>query len=151
MTTHARRSLRATAAVAGITAVGVGLAGPAFAAPAASERPSTDDVAPAAPDAGSTPNVVDDHRPAPRADDLPPAFTIEDGGVYAADHEVPTRPAADKLPSTDDAVDVDDNKRDTNVEFQTSAPQERDSALQQLDGASMSKLLHATEGNDVRA
>jgi hypothetical protein len=160
MSSLARRSLRATAAVAGIAAAGVGLAGPALAAPTAPERSSTDGVAPAAPDAGTGPNVVDALPPAPKEAELPPLFTIERPGVHTSDHTAdhtadharPTPPAADQLPSADDAVNVDN--RNTDAEFRST--QEQDSALQQLDAASMFRdvsdpALRGAESNDARA
>jgi hypothetical protein len=163
MSSLARRSLRATAAVAGIAAAGVGLAGPAFAAPAAPERPSSDDAAPA-PDTRSTPNVVGGGPKTSELPDLPQLFTIQGTGVYAADHGLPQLPAADRLPthqlpSTGDAVNLGETQqtRDTDVKFRTAEPQEQSSAMQQLDAGSMfgglpstGKVLGATEGNDVR-
>jgi hypothetical protein len=161
MSSLARRSFRATAAVAGIAAVGVGLAGPAFAAPAAPERPSTDEAAPA-PDTGSTPNVAGGLPKTSELPDLPQLFTIQGTGVYTADRGLPQLPAADRLPtgalpSTDDAVNLGETQQpgDTDVKFRSAAPQQQDSAMQQLDAASMfgalpGQVLGATEGNDVR-
>jgi hypothetical protein len=162
MSSLARRSLRATAAVAGIAAAGVGFTAPAFAAPAAPERPSTDDAAPA-PDAGSTPNVVGDLPKTSELPDLPQLFTIQGTGVYTADQGLPALPMADqlptdRLPSPDEAVNLGETQqtRDTDVKFRTSEPQEQDSAMQQLDAASMfgnlpGQVLGATENNDVRS
>ncbi len=161
MSSLARRSLRATVAVAGITAAGIGLAGPVLAAPAAPERPSTDDAVPA-PDAGSTPNVLGGLRPgapkAPQVTELPQLFTIQDTGVNTSNRSLPELPT-DQLPDPGDAISFGDSEqtRATDVEFQASGPQERDSAMQELDAASMfgdlptTQLLGATEGNDVRA
>jgi hypothetical protein len=143
MSRLARRTLRATAAVAGIAAAGVGLAGPAFAAPAAPERPSTDDAAPA-PDARSTPNVLGNAPKTSELPDLPQLFTIQGTGVYTADRGLPQLPTARQLPtqalpSTDEAVNFDRNQeaRSTDLNFRTAAPQPQDSAMQQLDAASM--------------
>jgi hypothetical protein len=161
MSSLARRSFRATAAVAGIAAVDIELAGPAFAAPAAPERPSTDEAAPA-PDAGSTPNVAGGLPKTSELPDLPQLFTIQGTGVYTADRGLPQLPAGDRLPtgalqSTDDAVNLGETQRpgDTDVQFRSAAPQQ-DSAMQQLDAASMfdalpGQVLGATEGNDVRS
>ena len=156
MSSLARRSLRATAAVAGIAAAGVGLAGPAFAAPAAPERPSTDEAAPA-PEASSAPNVAGGLPKTSELPDLPQLFTIQGTGVYTADHGLPQLPT-DRLPSTDEAVNLgnDDETRATDVNFRTAAPQQRDSAMQELDAASMfgslpGQVLGATANNDVRS
>jgi hypothetical protein len=158
MSSLARRSLRATAAVAGIAAAGVGLAGPAFAAP---ERPSTDEAAPA-PDTGSTPNVAGGLPKTSELPDLPQLFTIQGTGVYTADRGLPQLPAADRLPtdalpSTDDVVNLGETQQpgDTDVKFRSAAPRQQDSAMQQLDAASMfgalpGQVLGATEGNDAR-
>ena len=160
MSRLARRTLRATAAVAGIAAAGVGLAGPAFAAPAAPERPSTDDAAPA-PDTRSTPNVLGSAPKTSELPDLPQLFTIQGTGVYTADRGLPQLPTAghlptQALPSTDEAVNFDRNQeeRSTDLNFRTAAPQERDSAMQQLDAASMfdavpGEVLGSTANNDV--
>lgn len=162
MSSLAWRSLRATAAVAGIAAAGVGLAGPAFAAPAAPERPSTDEAAPA-PDTRATPNVVGSVPKTSELPDLPQLFTIQGTGVYTADQGLPQLPAARKLPThalpnTDDTVNLGstDQTRDTDVNFRTAAPQQRDGAMQQLDAASMfdaipGQVLGATANNDVRS
>lgn len=163
MSSFARRSMRATAAVAGITAVGVGLAGPAFAAPEVSDRPGTDGTAPAAPDAGSTPNILGDLPSAPGPADLPQLFTVEDTSVYTADGSLPELPTpdqlpADQLPDAGDVVNIEgaDQVAGSDIEYQAAAPQERGSAMQELDAASMfgdltGQVLGATEGNDVRA
>jgi hypothetical protein len=162
MSSLARRSFRATVAVAGIAAAGVGLAGPAFAAPAAPERPSADEAAPA-PDARSTPNVAGGLPKTSELPDLPQLFTVQGTGVYTADHGFPQLPTADRLPtdalpSTDDAVNLGETQqtRDTDVKFRSSKPQARDSAMQELDAASMfgaipGQVLGATENNDVRS
>jgi hypothetical protein len=153
MSSIVRRSLGATAAVAGITAAGVGLPGPALAAPP--DRPGA---AAPAPDAGSTPNIVGDlGRPAPNAADLPQLFTVENTGVHTAERAHPSLPTPDQPPSASDAVDVDTQQvRNTDVDFRAAAPKERDSAMQELDAASMfgdlpGQLLGATESNDLRA
>jgi hypothetical protein len=160
MSSLARRTLRATAAVAGIAAAGVGLAGPAFAAPAAPERPSTDEAAPA-PDTRSTPNVAGDLPKTSDLPDLPQLFTIQGTGVYTADHGVPQLPTARHLPAhalpdPGEAVNLgrDHQTRSTDVNFRTAAPQ-RDSAMQELDTASMfdtlpGQVLGSTANNDVR-
>jgi hypothetical protein len=49
----------------------------------------------------------------------------------------------------------DDQTRNTDVNFRTAAPQQRDSAMQELDAASMfgdlpDQVLGATANNDVR-
>jgi hypothetical protein len=162
MRSLARRSLRATAAVAGIAAAGVGLAGPAFAAPAAPERPSTDEAAPA-PDTRSTPNVVGNAPKTSDLPDLPQLFTIQGTGVYTADRGLPQLPAAHQLPtralpSTGDTVNVGNTQptRSTDVEFRSAAPQQQDSAMQRLDAGSMfdtipGQVLGATANNDVRS
>jgi hypothetical protein len=160
MRSLARHTLRATAAVAGIAA-GVGLAGPAFAAPAAPERPATDEAAPA-PDTRSAPNAAGGLPKTSELPDLPQLFTIQGTGVYTADRGLPQLPTAQPLPgpalpNTDEAVNLgrDDQTRSTDVNFRTAAPQDRDSAMQQLDAASMfesvpDKVLGATANNDVR-
>jgi hypothetical protein len=160
MRSLARHTLRATAAVAGIAA-GVGLAGPAFAAPAAPERPSTDEAAPA-PDTRPAPNAGGGLPKTSELPDLPQLFTIQGTGVYTADHGLPQLPTAQHvpapaLPNTDEAVNLgrDDQTRNTDVNFRTAAPQDRDSAMQQLDAASMfeavpDQVLGATANNDVR-
>ncbi|TWF77477.1 hypothetical protein FHX44_113387 [Pseudonocardia hierapolitana] len=160
MRSLARRTLRATAAVAGIAA-GVGLAGPAFAAPAAPERPSTDEAAPA-PDAQPAPNVGGGLPKTSSLPDLPQLFTIQGTGVYTADHGLPQPPTAQHLPgpalpNPDEAINLgrDDQTRSTDVNFRTAAPQDRDSAMQELDAASMfdavpGQVLGATANNDVR-
>jgi hypothetical protein len=153
MSSLARRSLRATAAIAGITVAGVGLVGPALAAPAAPERPNADGVAPA-PDAGSAPNILGEPRqPTPETADLPQLFTVEDTGVHTSDHALP----AEQPPSADDVVDIEDTRqlRNTDVEFRTAA-QDRGSAMQELDAASMfgdlpDRVLEATEGNEIHS
>jgi hypothetical protein len=157
MSSLARRTLRATAAIAGITVAGVGLVGPALAAPAAPERPNADGVAPA-PDAGSTPNLLGEPRqPTPETADLPQLFTVEDTGVHTSDHALPApeQLPAEQPPRADDVVDIEDTRqlRNTDVEFRTAA-QDRGSAMQELDAASMfgdvpDRLLGATEGNDI--
>jgi hypothetical protein len=157
MSSLARRTLRATAALAGITVAGVGLAGPGLAAPAAPERPNADGVAPA-PDAGSAPNILGDmHQPTPETADLPQLFTVEDTGVHTSDHALPApdQLPAEQPPSTDDVVDLEDTQqlRNTDVEFRTAA-QDRGSAMQELDAASTSddlpdRLLGATEANEI--
>ncbi|WP_345606380.1 hypothetical protein [Pseudonocardia adelaidensis] len=160
MSSLARRSLRATAAVAGIAAAGVGLAGPAFAAPADPERPSTDEAAPA-PDTRSTPNLAGDLPKTTELSDLPQLFTIQGTGVYTADHGLPELPTAgsfptEALPSPNDALNFDRGQetRSTDVNFRTAAPEARDGAMQQLDAASVfgalpAQVLGATEGNDI--
>ena len=161
MSSLARRTLRTTAAVAGIAAAGVGLAGPAFAAPVAPERPSTDEAAPA-PDARSTPNLAGEAPKTSDLPDLPQLFTVRDTGVYTADHGLPQLPTARHLPTPApaDAGETvnfgrDNQTRSTDVNFRTAAPQERDSAMQELDTASMfdavpGQVLGATANNDVR-
>jgi hypothetical protein len=162
MSSLARRSLRATAAVAGIAAAGVGLAGPAFAAPADPEQPSSTDEAAPAPEAGSTPKLVGDMPKTSELPDLPQLFTIQGTGVYTADRGLPELPTArhlptQALPSPDEAVNFDREQetRGTDVNFRTAAPESRDGAMQQLDAASVfgelpGQVLGATEGNDVR-
>lgn len=159
MRSLARRSLRATAAVAGIAAAGVGLAGPAVAAP---ERPSTDEAAPA-PDTRSTPNALGNAPKTSDLPDLPQLFTIQGTGVYTADRGLPQLPAASQLPthalpSTGDTVNVGNTQptRSTDVEFRSAAPQQQDSAMQRLDTGSMfdtipGQVLGATANNDVRS
>jgi hypothetical protein len=159
MSSLARRSLRATAAAAGIAAAGVGLAGPAFAAPAAPERPSTDD---AAPSTGSTPNVLGSAPKTSQVPDLPQLFTIQGTSVHTADRGLSQLPTARHLPTqalprTDDAINMGETQRTrgTDVEFRTAAPQQRDSAMQQLDAASMfdavpGEVLGSTANNDVQ-
>jgi hypothetical protein len=158
MSSLARRTLRATAAVAGIAAAGVGIAAPAFAAPAAPERPSTDEAVPA-PDTRSTPNVLGSAPKTTEVPDLPQLFTVQNTGVYTADRGLPQLPTTRHLPAPDlhDAVNMDDTQqtRGTDVQFRTAAPQQRDSAMQQLDAGSMfdavpGHVLGATENNDVR-
>jgi hypothetical protein len=158
MSSLARRTLRATAAVAGIAAAGVGIAAPAFAAPAAPERPSTDEAVPA-PDTRSTPNVLGSAPKTTEVPDLPQLFTVQNTGVYTADRGLPKLPTTRHLPAPDlqDAVDMDETQqtRGTDVQFRTAAPQQRDSAMQQLDAGSMfdavpGHVLGATENNDVR-
>jgi hypothetical protein len=117
MTSFARRSIRTTAAAAGIAALGVGFAGHAFAAPALPELPLPDGLdapsLPVAPDTSALPNVLGE-LPNPSSDlpagdlaDLPPVFTFEGPTVYTASDmaELPTDslpgvPALSDLPGT---------------------------------------------------
>jgi len=159
MSSFAGRGLRATAAVAGIAAAGVGLAAPAFAAPTTHERPAKDDTAPAP--TRTTPNVLGELPKTTDAPDLPQLFTIQGTGVYTADHGLPELPTSrhlpvEALPKTNDAVNFDrkQESRHTQVNFRSSAPQERGSAMQQLDAASMfgrlpGQVLGSTQNNDV--
>jgi hypothetical protein len=82
MSNLARRSLRTSAAAAGITALGVGFAGHAFAAPEAPAQPdstSGGSTAPAQPAAGGVGNLLGDRSalPTPDMSELPPLFTFE--------------------------------------------------------------------------
>jgi hypothetical protein len=164
MSSLARRTLRATAAVAGIAAAGVGIAAPAFAAPAAPERPSTDEAAPA-PDTRATPNLIGGAPKAPdQLSDLPQLFTIQGTTVHTADRGLPQLPAGGDLPTQalpqpqpDDAVNTGDAQptRGTDINFRTAAPQQ-DSAMQRLDAASMfgalpGQVLGSTANNDIRS
>lgn len=159
MSSLARRTLRATAAVAGIAVAGVGVAGPAVAGPELPNLPNTGGAtpaAPAAPNAGSSPDIGGDLR-APEVDELPQLFTIGGTSVYTADGPLPELPTVEQMPSASDVVNVDEHEHveDPDVEFRTAAaPQDPGSALQQLDTASMfggltDTALGATEGNDV--
>jgi hypothetical protein len=162
MSSLARRTLRTTAAVAGIAAAGVGVAAPAFAAP---DQPGTDGAAapaaPAAPEAGASPNVVGD-LPAPDMANLPQLFTVEDTSVYTAGESQPQPqvPAGEELPlpRAADIMDVEgvgsDQVDSSDVEIQTAAPQDRDGAMQELDAASMfgglaETALGSTQGNTI--
>jgi hypothetical protein len=164
MSRLARRTLRATAAVAGIAAAGVGIAAPAFAAPAAPERPSTDEAAPApAPDTRATPNLIGSAPKAPdQLSDLPQLFTIQGTTVHTADRGLPQLPVGGDLPTQalpqpDDTVNTGDTQptRGTDINFRTAAPQQ-DSAMQRLDAASMfgalpGQVLGSTANNDIRS
>jgi hypothetical protein len=157
MSSLARRSLRTTAAVAGIAAASVGLAGPATAAPAEPERPGTDGAAPAPADSGS-PNLAGDLPPAPEAAELPMLFTFEGPSVYTADQGLAELPTADQLPTVGDAVSTDDAGQvvDSDVTYQASAPRDQDGAMSGLDTASTfgdltGPVLGATADNDVQA
>jgi hypothetical protein len=157
MSSLARRTLRTTAAVAGIAAAGIGVAAPAFAAP---EQPGTDGAAvPAAPEAGASPNVVGD-LPAPDMANLPQLFTVEGTSVYTAGESQPQLPAGEELPlpKAADIMDVEgagaDQVDSSDVEIQTAAPQDRDGAMQELDAASMfgglaETALGSTQGNTI--
>lgn len=100
MSSHARRSLRTTAAAAGIAAIGVGIAAPALAAPettTADDAVSTEAPAPAGPAAGllgklpTIPNNISD---------LPMLFKFQGPTFNTAG---PTLPIADPA-ATDDAA-----------------------------------------------
>ena len=158
MSSLARRTLRATAAVAGIAAAGVGVAAPAFAAPEP-DRPGTEGAAPAAPEAGIPPNVVGD-LPAPEMTQLPQLFTVEGTSVYTAGEPQPQLPAGEELPlpSAADIADLgglgSEQVEGSDVEIQTAAPQDRDGAMQDLDTTSMfggltETALGSTQGNSV--
>lgn len=89
MSTLARRSVRTTAAAAGIAALGIGFAGPALAAPSASslpELPALDTMSAPAVDS-AVPGMDDFARAADTAHtslpDLPGAFTFESPTVDA--------------------------------------------------------------------
>jgi hypothetical protein len=159
MSSLARRTLRTTAAVAGIAAVGVGVAAPAFAAPSRPGTDGTDSNAPAAPEAGTSPNVVGD-LPAPGRTKLPQLFTVEDTSVYTAGESQSQLPAGEELPlpSAADIVDVEgvgsQQADNSDVEIQSSAPQDQDGAMQGLDTASMfgdltGTALGSTQGNTI--
>ncbi|OZM82396.1 hypothetical protein [Pseudonocardia sp. MH-G8] len=158
MSSLARRSLRATAAVAGIAAAGFGVAAPAVAAPAPQDGPSTDDTAPPAPEAGSSPNVLGE-LPSRDVSQLPKLASIEAPKVYTAggsdglptDEDMP-------LPTATDLVNLgaQEQLEGANVEYQAAAPQDGEDAAGDLGADAMvadlaSRALNSTEGNDVRA
>jgi hypothetical protein len=162
MDSLARRTLRTAAAVAGIAAVGVGVAVPAFAAPS---RPGTDSTegtdgaAPAAPEAGTSPNVVGD-LPAPDMANLPQLFTVEGTSVYTAGESQPQLPAGEELPlpTAADIAEIEgvgsEPVDSSDVEIQTAAPQDQDGAMQGLDATSMfgdltGTALGSTQGNTI--
>mgnify|MGYP001110228669 CR=1 FL=1 len=123
MSSFARRSIRVTAAAAGIAALGVGFAGQALAAPSLPEVPELPAVDPAAlPSVDSVPGldsftqVVDTVQSStPSVTDLPDAFHFEvptvDTGAFETGSvdptsalpslDVPTELAAASLPSAD--------------------------------------------------
>ena len=155
MSSLARRSLRATAAVAGIAAVGLGIVIPAFAAPA--PGPDGGNTAPTPPDGASTPNVVDELPKAPVVDlaDPPPLFTFEVPSVHTADAQLPA--AATDTPSPAHAGDVIgfDETNDIEYDVESTAPQDQIGAMQHLDAASTAgrlaeQLLSSTQSNDIR-
>lgn len=116
MTSFARRSLRTTAAAAGIAALGVGFAGHAFAAPSVPNLPVPDGLdapsLPMAPDTSDLPNVLGElPTPAdlPSGDlaKLPPVFTFEGPTLYTASDmpelsDLPT----DSLPGMPSVTDL---------------------------------------------
>ena len=162
MSSLARRSLRTTAAVAGIAAAGLGLAAPAVAAPAPQADPSTDTGAPSAPEAGSSPNVLGE-LPSSDGPQLPKLASIEGPDIYTAsdpgglpsDEDMP-------LPTATDLVNLgaQEQFQGTEVEYQAAAPrggdEAGDEAAPDLGADAMvadltSRALNSTEGNDVQA
>ncbi|WP_219415892.1 hypothetical protein [Pseudonocardia nigra] len=117
MSSLARRSIRTTAAAAGIAALGVGFAGHALAAPEAPAVPSTDGLgqAPALPHADAVGGVISSVPAAPsdRLADLPDLFSFQAPNVSAAAPEaallpqVPEAelPEAPEVPSTAELTD----------------------------------------------
>jgi hypothetical protein len=98
----ARRTLRTTAAAAGIAAVGVGLAAPAFAAPELPAAPSTDELGalPAAPDASAAQHMLAALPAAPTSmPDLPTLVSFEMPSMTTAGPELPAAPDAHALPA----------------------------------------------------
>lgn len=151
MSSLARRSLRTTAAVAGIAVAGVGFAAPAVAAPAPLDEGSTDGTAPAV-DGGSTPNVTGD-----LPHELPKLFTFEGPSVYTADEAGSELPTADDLPpapTANDLVNLGGHEQFDHMEIQTATPQDVGGAAQGLDAASMfgeltAGALGASSGNTI--
>lgn len=100
MSSLARRSMRTTAAAAGIAALGVGFAGHAFAAPEAPALPGTDNhETPAAPGAGDTSDLMSQLPAGPSTDrtELPGVFVFEMPTITTATApvEAPALPALD--------------------------------------------------------
>jgi hypothetical protein len=121
MSSIARRGLRTTAAVAGLAALGAGLAAPAFAeAQAAPAKPES----PAAPDLSAARGALAS-LPAPTANpsDLPPLFTFEMPKVETA---APAMPSAGDAVHTDAGVpalpDPTQAMRDNSFGIPTAAP-----------------------------
>jgi hypothetical protein len=116
MSSLARRSLRTTAAVVGIAAVGTGLAAPAFAAPETPDAPEAQTAprlgnAPEAPHAGGLQGVIGKGLPkAPdNLSDLPQLFNFVGPDVYTADPELPTD-EVDAEPSNMQSEDVNSDR-----------------------------------------
>ena len=160
MSSLARRSLRAAAAVAGIATAGVGIAGPAVAAPELPSRPSTDGVAPAPADGGSSANVIGDAPTTPQVSELPQVFTFEGPSIYTADQPLPERPAVGQTserPGSEEVLGLLQQQKPfetTDVDVETASPQDRTGAMQDLDTASMIAEIAghtngATEGNQI--
>ena len=155
MSSLARRSLRATAAVAGVAVAGVGIAVPALAAPA----PGPDGVTSAATplDGASIPNVVDELPKAPVVDlaDPPPPFTFEVPSVHTAGKQLPAAAQdASSLAHADDVIEFDESN-DMDFDVQSTAAQNQIGAMQHLDAASAvaglaEQVLSSTQGNDIR-
>lgn len=112
MSSLARRSLRTTAAAAGIAAIGVGFAGHALAAPEAPALPGTDAVE--APDLATAPDLLSELPTAPsEGSELPAPFAFEmpatapttdeesaaDSAQEAEAQEAPAAPAAPAAPT----------------------------------------------------
>ncbi|MGH3588470.1 MAG: hypothetical protein ACRDQ0_19360 [Pseudonocardia sp.] len=152
-----RRTLRTSAAVAGIAVAGVGVVGPTAALAQPQSPPATDDTTSAAPDAGSTPNVVGE-MPAPDTQQLPKLFTVENTGVHTAGESAPRPPAAEDLPvaSASDlaAMGATEQVKESDVKVRTAESPDQADAMQDLDAASAfgdlaRGALGATEGNTI--
>ncbi|HYH29561.1 MAG TPA: hypothetical protein VD903_04170 [Pseudonocardia sp.] len=160
MSSLARRSLRTTAAVAGIAAAGVGLAAPAVAAPQPQDGPGTDSGTPAT-DTAPSPDVIGE---LPDTAELPQLFTFEGPRIYTAGQSGSELPTADDLPpapSVEDLVNIGGREQLDGVEVQTAAPQDEGDSTQDqgdategLGAASMlgelaAGPLGATQGNTI--
>jgi hypothetical protein len=161
MSSLARRSLRTTAAVAGIAAAGLGVAAPAVAAPAPQDGPGTDRGAPSTPEAGSSPNVLGE-LPSSDAPQLPKLASIEGPDIYTASQRGLPTDEDMPLPTATDLVNLgaQEQLQGTDVEYQAAAPQGGDEAgdpavpdlgADAMVGDLASRALNSTEGNDVRA
>jgi hypothetical protein len=165
MSILARRSLRTTAAVAGIAAVGLGLAAPAVAAPApqddpSTDGPSTDSGAPSAPEPGSSPNVLGE-LPSSDVSQLPKLASVEGPDVYTASESSGLPTDEDMpFPTVTDLVNLgaQEQLEGADVEYQAAAPGDEggDEAVPELGadavvGDLTSRALDSTEGNEVHA
>lgn len=115
MSSLARRSIRTTAAAAGIAALGIGIAGPALAAPSVADLPALDPTSAPAVDT-AVPGMADftkvaDTAPASMAE-LPGAFAFEAPSLDTASVpsveslSIPTEMNAAALPSAPDTSGV---------------------------------------------
>lgn len=141
MSSFARRSLRTTAAAAGIAALGVGIAGPALAAPGVPELPALDAFgAPAA--ATDVPGMAAFTDAADAFAALPDAFAFEAPAYDAPELDAPVDsmaiPAdASSVPSTDGVVTMDGGQVQGAPSADPTSALSNAPALPSLDSASM--------------